>query len=195
MIIFVQMRNMKISKFNIYTFLMLVLVAAAYRAIPGRPWGFAPQFAMAIFSGAVIKDKKFAFAFPMLSLLISDIFYQLLFIAGIFEIPGLYNGMVSNYILFGALTVVGFFTNAEKVSSIAKSAVSAPTLFFIVSNLMVWMGNGGYQRPKNTVGLLQTYIDGLPFYANSILATVVFGSILFGAHQLIKKSAGASVVG
>lgn len=95
--------------------------------------------------------------------------------------------MVSNYILFGALTVVGFFTNAEKVSSIAKSAVSAPTLFFIVSNLMVWMGNGGYQRPKNTVGLLQTYIDGLPFYANSILATVVFGSILFGAHQLIKN--------
>jgi hypothetical protein len=189
------MRNMKISKFNIYTFLMLVLVAAAYRAIPGRPWGFAPQFAMAIFSGAVIKDKKFAFAFPMLSLLISDIFYQLLFIAGIFEIPGFYFGMLSNYILFGALTIVGFFTNSEKVSSIAKSAVSAPTLFFIVSNLMVWMGNGGYQRPKNTVGLLQTYIDGLPFYANSILATVVFGSILFGAHQLIKKSAGASVVG
>jgi len=186
---------MKLSKFNIYTFLVLVFVAAVYRAIPGRPWGFAPQFAMAVFSGAVIKDKRFAFAFPILSLLISDLFYQLLFIAGIFEIPGFYNGMVSNYLLFGALTIVGFFTNAEKIASIAKSTVAAPTIFFILSNLMVWMGNGGYQRPKNFSGLLQTYVDGLPFYANSIIATVVFGSILFGANQLIKKSADVRVAG
>lgn len=186
---------MKISKFNIYTFLMLVLVAAAYRAIPGRPWGFAPQFAMAVFSGAVIKDKRFAFAFPILSLLISDLFYQLLFLAGMFEIPGFYSGMVSNYLLFGALTIVGFFTNAEKIASIAKSTVTAPTFFFIVSNLTVWMGNGGYQRPKNFTGLIQTYVDGLPFYANSIIATVVFGAILFGANQLIKKSADVRVAG
>ena len=116
---------------------MLVLVAAAYRAIPGRPWGFAPQFAVAVFSGAVIKDKRFAFAFPVVSLLISDLFYQILFLAGIFEIPGFYNGMVSNYLLFGALTIVGFFTNAEKIASIAKSTVTAPTFFFIVSNLSV----------------------------------------------------------
>jgi hypothetical protein len=60
---------------------------------------------------------------------------------------------------------------------------------------MVWMGNGGYQRPKTAMGLLQAYVDGLPFYANSIIATIVFGSILFGANQLIKKSAAAPVVG
>ena len=178
---------MKSSKFNIYSFLLLVVVAAAYRAIPGRPWGFAPQFAMAIFSGAVVKDKKWAIAFPILSLLISDVFYQLLYIAGIYEIPGFYNGMISNYILFGSLTIIGFFTNAASFSSIAKSSLSAPTVFFIVSNFMVWMGNGGYQRPKTTTGLMQVYYDGLPFYANSILATVLFGALLFGANLLIKR--------
>ena len=103
--------------------------------------------------------------------------------------------MVSNYLLFAALTIVGFFTNAEKIASIAKSTVTAPTFFFIVSNLMVWVGNGGYQRPKNFTGLIQTYVDGLPFYANSIIATVVFGAILFGANQLIKKSADVRVAG
>ncbi len=183
---------MKISKFNIYTFLMLVVVAAAYRAIPGRPWGFAPQMAMAIFSGAVIKDKKWALAFPLLSLFISDALYQVLYSFGIFDIPGFYKGMISNYILFGSLTVIGFFTNAEKLGSIAKSSFTAPTVFFLVSNLMVWMGNGGYQRPKNLSGLMQTYVDGLPFYANSILATVVFGSLMFGANLLIKKATSAS---
>ena len=34
---------------------------------------------------------------------------------------------------------------------------------------------------------MQVYYDGLPFYANSILATVVFGALLFGANELIKK--------
>ena len=178
---------MKSSKVNIYTFLLLVIIAAAYRAIPGRPWGFAPQFAMAIFSGAVVKDKKWALLFPVLSLLISDIFYQLLYVTGIYEIPGFYNGMISNYILFGSLTIIGFFTNAAKLSSIAKSSFTAPTIFFIISNFMVWMGNGGYQRPKTMTGLMQVYYDGLPFYANSILATVVFGALLFGANELIKK--------
>lgn len=184
---------MKLSKFNIYSFLMLVVVAAAYRAIPGRPWGFAPQFAMAIFSGAVVKDKKWALAFPLLSLLISDVLYQALYLSGLYEIPGFYNGMISNYVLFGSLTVIGFFTNAASISSIAKSSVSAPTVFFVLSNFMVWIGNGGYQRPKTMTGLMQVYIDGLPFYANSIIATVVFGSILFGAHQLIKKFAPSVV--
>lgn len=178
---------MKISKHSVYTFLMLVVVAGAYRAIPGRPWGFAPQFAMAIFSGAVIKDKKWAFAFPLLSLLISDVFYQLLYINGLFEIPGFYSGMISNYILFGSMTIIGFFTNEQKVSSLAKSSVAAPTAFFLLSNLSVWMGGGGYHRPKTFAGLTQVYIDGLPFYLNSIVATVVFGALLFGANQLIKK--------
>ncbi|NBO57632.1 MAG: hypothetical protein EBU73_01665 [Chitinophagia bacterium] len=180
---------MKSSKVNIQSFLLLVIVAAAYRAIPGRPWGFAPQFAMAIFSGAVVKDKKWALVFPVLSLLISDILYQLLYVAGVYNIPGFYNGMIGNYILFGSLTIIGFFTNAAKLSSIAKSSFTAPTAFFIISNFMVWMGNGGYHRPKTMTGLMQVYYDGLPFYANSILATVVFGALLFGANELIKKFA------
>ena len=170
-----------------YSFFLLVVVAAVYRAIPGRPWGFAPQLAMAIFSGSVVKDKKWAFAFPLISLIISDALYQLLYINGMFEIPGFYNGMLSNYVLFGSITVFGLFTNADKLSSIAKSSFFAPTAFFLISNLMVWMGNGGYHRPQTFSGLMQVYTDGLPFYTNSIIATVVFSGLLFGVHKLIRK--------
>ena len=106
---------MKVSKYTLLSFLMLIVVAAAYRAIPGRPWGFAPQFAMAIFGGAVIKDKKLAFLLPLLSLLISDVFYELLYINGIFEIKGFYSGMWINYLLFGSLTIVGFFIKNDKL--------------------------------------------------------------------------------
>ncbi len=180
---------MKVSKYTLFSFLMLVVVAAAYRAIPGRPWGFAPQFAMAIFGGSVIKDKKLAFLLPLLSLLISDVFYEILYINGIFDIKGFYSGMWMNYLLFGALTIVGFFINAEKPISIAKGAVAAPTIFFFASNFVTWLGNGGYSRPKTITGLSQTLIDGIPFYTNSLIATFVFGTVLFGGFYLLGKSA------
>jgi len=61
---------MKSSKNIVWSFILLVIVAALYRIIPGRPFGFAPQWAMAVFAGAVIRDKKWAFIIPVLSMFI-----------------------------------------------------------------------------------------------------------------------------
>jgi hypothetical protein len=176
---------MKSSKYTLISLLMLVLVAALYRVIPNRPWGFAPQFAMTLFCGAVIKDKWVALALPLLSMFISDVLYQFLFIKGIVVIEGFYSGMVWNYLLFGSLTFIGFFVNPRSMTSLFKGALATPTAFFILSNLATWVGGGGLQRPKTVLGLLQTYVDGLPFYGNSIVATLVFGLVLFGSNHLV----------
>ena len=61
---------MKSNNKIVWSFLLLVLIAALYRIIPGRPYGFAPQWAMAVFAGAVIKDKKWALIIPVLSMFI-----------------------------------------------------------------------------------------------------------------------------
>ena len=47
---------MKINKSIIWSLIVMVVVAALYRVIPGRPFGFEPQLALALFSGAIIKD-------------------------------------------------------------------------------------------------------------------------------------------
>lgn len=186
--------KMKVSKNTWISFLLLVVIAAAYRAIPGRPWGFAPQFAMGIFAGSLISNRKLAFALPLLSLLLSDAFYELLHQLGYTEISGFYTGMLENYLLIGSLTIIGFFVNPDKIKSIAKGCLASPTVFFFASNSLTWMGNGGLQRPKTFSGLLQALIDGIPFYANSLAATFVFSAILFGSYQFIfKKSAKANV--
>jgi len=182
---------MKLTRYTVISFLLLIVIASVYRAIPGRPWGFAPQFAMAIFGGAVLKDKKLAFLLPLLSMLLSDLLYQVLFINGLTPIAGFYSGQVENYLLFTSLTVVGFFVNKNNVRSILKGCIASPTLFFFASNFMVWIGNGGFQRTKTIAGLMQTYVDGIPFYANSLLATGVFSTILFGAHYLFVRRAEA----
>ncbi len=176
---------MKLNKNWILTLLALVAVAALYRIIPNRPLGFAPQIAIALFAGSVIKDKKYSFALPLLSMLISDALYQILYSAGLSAIPGFYSGQWINYILFAGLTVIGFFINQSKALQIALGAVAAPTAYFFISNFLVWIGGGGFKHPKTFDGLMLTFTDGIPFYTGSLFATAVFCTILFGGYALL----------
>ena len=181
---------MKSSYKIIWSFLLLVVIAALYRIIPGRPYGFAPQWAMAVFAGAVIKDRKWAFIIPMLSMFISDLLYQVLYIGGLTSIPGFYEGQWQNYILFTLLVFVGFAVKKLNVLQITVASLTAPTLYFIVSNFLVWASNGttrGLDRPKTFNGLMLCYTDGIPFYLTSLLATLVFSAILFGTYSFIRN--------
>ena len=178
---------MKISKTVIISLVLLTTVCALYRIIPGRPWGFAPQIAMAVFGGAVfIKNKKWAFALPLLSMFLSDVLYEILYNTGVSEMPGFYTGQWENYLLFAVLTLIGFGVRKINVLSVLSAALAAPTLYFILSNFTVWAGGGGLERPKTFAGLLMCYTDGLPFYINSIYGTLFFSGVLFGGYYLIK---------
>jgi hypothetical protein len=181
---------MKSSKNIVWSFLLLVIIAALYRVIPGRPFGFAPQWAMAVFAGAVIKDKKWAFIIPVLSMFISDMLYQLLYTAGMTTMQGFYEGQWQNYLLFALLVFVGMAVRKLNVIQITLASVAAPTLYFIASNFLVWASNGstrGLDRPKTFNGLMLCYMDAIPFYRVSILATLVFSAILFGTYWLIRN--------
>src|SRR5438876_6828405 len=133
---------MKITKQIILSFILLVVIGSVYRIMPDRPWGFAPQIAMAIFGGAVIKDKKLAFLLPLLSMFISDALYEVLYRNGVGNIPGFYSGQVLNYILFGSMTVFGFLITKINFARIFFAALAAPTTYFLLSNLLVWTGGG-----------------------------------------------------
>ena len=181
---------MKSNNKIVWSFLLLVIIAALYRIIPGRPYGFAPQWAMAVFAGAVIKDKKWALIIPVLSMFISDLLYQVLYIGGVTNMQGFYEGQWQNYILFTLLVFVGFAIKKLNVLQIALASLAAPTLYFILSNFVVWASNGpirGLNRPKTINGLMLCYSDGIPFYKTSILATLVFSAILFGTYAFMRN--------
>jgi hypothetical protein len=42
-------------------------------------------------------------------------------------------------------------------------------------------------RPKTFSGLMQTYIDGLPFFQTSLYGTLFFSAVLFGGYYLVKR--------
>lgn len=178
---------MKVNKSILLVFGLLVICASVYRVWDGRPWGFAPQIAMAVFAGAVIKDKKWAFLFPLFSMFVSDALYHLLYVNGYSQIPGFYEGQLTNYILFISLTVFGILIKKINWKTVSAATLAAPTAYFLISNFQVWAGGGGYNRPKTGEGLLMCYADGLPFYGMSLLATLVFSLLLFGTYYFIQR--------
>jgi len=123
----------------------------------------------------------------LISMFVSDLIYQLLYIAGAGVIPGFYEGQITNYILFTLLTVVGFFINQKSMLNILAGSIAGPVIYFLTSNFLVWMAGSGLGRPKTAAGLMMCYTDALPFFKMSVVATLFFSAILFGSYYLMGK--------
>ena len=82
-----KLLQMKFNKSVLVAFILLVVVASFCRVA-----GYAPQLAMAVFAGAIIKDKRLAFALPLISMFFSDLLYQVLFVYGYTDYGGFYEG-------------------------------------------------------------------------------------------------------
>lgn len=182
---------MKKDNSIIVSFVLLVIIASLYRVLPGRPLGFAPQIAMALFAGSIVKDKKFAFLLPLLTMLISDIIYEVLFQFKVSSMPGFYNGQLLNYTLFAVLTVVGFTIKKSNPLQILGGSVAGTLLYYLLSNFIVWIGGGldimNMPYPKTMAGLVTCYTAALPFLRGSLYATIIFSGILFGGFAFITK--------
>jgi hypothetical protein len=181
---------MKINRSLLISLGLMVLISALYRIMPNRPWGFAPQIAMGLFSGALfVKDKKWAFALPLISLFISDLLYQVLYSYGLTPIFGFYQGQWVNYLVFGSMTCFGFLIKKNKIGNVLVASLAAPTTYFLVSNFLVWASDPalgfGLNRSRDLSGLLLTYGDALPFFKYSVMGTVVFSAVLFGTYYLV----------
>jgi hypothetical protein len=173
---------MKLNKSVLPAFILLIVIGSICRVA-----GFAPQIAMAIFGAAVIRDKRLAFFLPLVSMFISDVLYEVLFRLGYMDYGGFYEGQISNYALLALIVVIGFWARNLSWTRIAIASVAAPTLYFFLSNFLVWFGGGGLQRPKTFDGLMMCYNDAIPFFRSGLITTMVFSFILFGSYFLIQR--------
>jgi len=183
--------NMKSNKTTVVVFVLLVIAAALYRVWDNRPLGFAPQIAMALFAGSVIKDKRFSFLVPLFSMIVSDVLYQILYTQGLTPIRGFYDGQWVNYILFTSITVIGFFIKKNNVGSIIVGSLAGAAFFYLTSNFFDWLGGGldlnNQPYPKTFDGLMRCFTAGLPFFRGSVFATLLFNGIFFGCYYLYSR--------
>jgi hypothetical protein len=187
---------MNISRNNLLVLVLLIVITAAFRMIP---YDFragmlgAPQIAMALFAGSVVKQKKWAFALPMLSMFLGDLVIQIGHWMNPGQFAGFYEGQFINYLVVASLTVIGFFVNSKNVLQIGAGALAAPSVYFVLSNFAVWAGNGGYQRPKTFNGLMLCYQDALPFFKIDLVSCLVWSTVLFGSYFFITSGAKKTV--
>jgi hypothetical protein len=153
--------------------LALILLAAALR-IASHPWNFTPVGAMALFSGAVLKDRRLAFAFPLLALFAGDVFI------GFHKlIPIVYASFLIN-------VAIGLWLRDRRtVARISLATLLGAIQFFIVTNFAVWQILGSY--PHTASGLATCYIAGVPLFWNTLAGDAAYAVLLFGGYALAER--------
>ena len=180
-------------KFNVRLIvftLVLVALATACKFFfgPDLAWsGFSPVIAIALFAGLIMKQKDMSFMLPLLALFISDAVIQFLYSQDLFPYAGFYNGQWKNYLLLMGATLVGWALKGRTNTSLIVGAIAAPTVFFLISNLMVWTGTSEAIYAKSFSGLMTCYEAALPFYKNSLIATLVFLPVILLVYNYLTK--------
>lgn len=164
----------------------LILAAAVSRLIP-HPYNFAPIGAMSLFGAAYFSDKKFAFIMPLVAMFISDLLINNILYASFYQgftlfTPGF-------YWIYGAIALIvltGMFL-LKKISfiRILGGSLAASILFFVITNLGVWIGNPLY--PQTFQGLILCYEAAIPFFHNTVMGDMFYCGVLFGGFEFIKS--------
>ncbi len=153
--------------------LALIVLAAALRIAP-HPWNFTPVGAMALFSGALLKDRRLAFLFPLLILFLGDIFI------GFHKlIPIVYASFLIN-------VAIGLWLRDRRtISRISLATLAGAIQFFLITNFAVWQFLSGY--PHTASGLVACYAAGIPFFWNTLAGDAVYAALLFGGYALAER--------
>ncbi|WP_040300230.1 DUF6580 family putative transport protein [Arcticibacter svalbardensis] len=154
---------------------LLILLAACTRALPvyiPHIWNFTAVGALAIFAGSQFKNRAMGFIVPLTAMAISDFF-----------LGSGFNAVV--YIGFIVMVLCGVaIKNKVTPAKIAIASIVGSILFFLITNfafLYPWY-------PHNLSGIAQSYIMGLPFLRNMLIADAIYGTLLFGSFYLLEKS-------
>lgn len=144
----------------------LVLAAAAARLLPHPP-NFTPIAALALFGGASFDSKRAAFLVPLAALFLSDL------------VTGLYAILPVVYGSFILITCLGFWVRRQPgPGRLALATVGGALLFFVVTNLGVWLFEKYY--PKTLAGFVECYVAAVPFFRNTLLSDLLYSALLFG---------------
>ena len=152
---------------------VIIILAAVVRIVP-HPWNFTPVGAMALFSGAMFRDRRIAFLFPLVALFAGDLFVGLHRL-----IPVVYASFLLS-VLIGTL-----LANRRSVSRIGGAVFLGALQFFLVTNFAVWQLFGTY--PHTPAGLAACYMAGLPFFGNALAGDALYGTIFFGTFALAER--------
>ncbi|MFA6501329.1 MAG: DUF6580 family putative transport protein [Parachlamydiales bacterium] len=84
---------------------------------------------------------------------------------------------------------IGVFKNLKlnKILSGTLAGILSNIFFFLWTNFGVWLLDSWGMYPKTAMGLISSYLNGLPFLKYQLISTILFVPLGFGIYKLIVK--------
>ncbi len=158
---------------NIIYFGLIIVVVSLLRFVPHPP-NMTPVIAVSILAVTWFKRPVFQFGFPLLIMLLTDM------------VIGFHWLMPVVYLAIMCAGLTGFILKKRSsFSTILGSGLLSSIIFFVITNFGVWVVSSLY--PKTVLGLMSCYIAAIPFFHNTVIATVgvLFG--VFGLNYVVKR--------
>jgi hypothetical protein len=166
-----MLKHFKIEKF---TFIFsLILIGVISRWVPHWP-NVTAIIGVSIVS-AFYMNKGFQVFIPLAAMMLSDL------------LLGSHPTMMWVYAGIASASAYATFLGKRGYVGTGLTSVVCSLLFFMISNLGVWVSGGLY--PLTEAGLVQAYLMAVPFLLNQILGDLFWtGSLLFLAEKVLSVS-------
>jgi hypothetical protein len=162
--------RMNANHSRLIALLAAIVIAATLRLVP-HPANFTPIGAMALFSGAYLGRRGFAFVAPLGAMLLSDM------------VLGFYSGFWITYVAVALIVLIGWLAlQSVSVLRVGSAAIASSVLFFLVSNFGTWALSGMYSH--TFAGLSACYVAAIPFFQNTVAGDLFYAALLFGGFRI-----------
>mgnify|MGYP001824530623 FL=1 len=151
----------------------VIALATLIHLLP-HPFGVSSIGATALYAGA--NGTRYIWLAPLIPLTLAALIF------------GFYEPLVMVFV-FGGFALSSFagkwfLQRKRNYARFGGAVATGAIVFYVASNFGIWLA--GYY-PQTTAGLVQCYINGLPFLGQSMLADAAFSFILFGAHSALER--------
>jgi hypothetical protein len=153
----------------------IIVLAAALRLAP-HPWNFTPVGAIALFAGAMVRDRRLAFLFPLLVMFATDALIGF----------NTFSPLVYSSFLI-SVGIGRFLSHKRNFLRIGGAMFLGALQFFMITNFGVWAFLNSY--PRSGAGLAACYLAGIPFFWNTLAGDTVYATLLFGGFALAEHLA------
>ncbi len=160
------------TKRKLFDISLIILVVALYRLMPHVP-NVAPITALALYSGVHL-DRRLAIVLPLVVMFVSDL------------IIGFHGTMIFVYLSFLVSSLIGIWLKKRaKARNIVAGTLLASILFFVITNIGVWIEGRMYERTLE--GLRDCFILALPFFRNTLGGDMLFTGLFFILHAILEQ--------
>jgi hypothetical protein len=167
--------------------LVIILITAAMRLFAINGYGpltvFTPIGAMALFGGAYFTGNVKPFAFPLLTLFISDLVLSFTVYAP-FRDGLLYSGWYWTYGAFALMTIAGKLIIRDiTIKNIVIAVIVSTLIHWLVSDIGGCLVENKFSFPVYYARL----ITAIPYEWRFLGGTAIYSAIMFGSFEWLQR--------